>query len=269
MHLGNRGHDGRATAQCAEHPLGGKAHRQFDRTADARRGHKHRGEAEDMCHRQRAIDEIVRCQGAQVARGFGCEDQIAMRQHDPLGRSGRAGGVKDHRHPVRALLRGLDRARHQRRTPQRPESRDAGLRPRGVCMGCSLGRDMRRVERDFRPCMFGHAVDLGGCQPGVHRHRPCPNAAAREDEHRDAQAVLGHDQHPVARPHTLRRHQCRGLFDMLGIGAPVDGASIRVDHGDGVGACRDMRIEHLVNSCQPRHAAPLSAFPGVMRRSDG
>ena len=192
--------------QRRQRGLGLEARREVDRAAREQGGHQHRGEADDVRDRQHAVEPILRAHPAHDPRGGGDEQDVAVGQHDALGRAGRAGGVEQHGDALgRVGGRGFGHdIRGERAEPQRTDIRqieEIGSVPLG--MGAGIGRGGDAVEHAPRAGVVADQIDLARAEPGIDHHRPGLGRRDGQDQGGLGDAVLRHHHDPVAGPDAL------------------------------------------------------------------
>ena len=177
---------------------GGKAALLPHLRARADGGHQDRDEAEDMGHRQDAIDHIPRHHLPQIGRGTGAEAQVGMGQHHALGIARGAGGIKQHRHVMQIGIRAAGLWRGQMQAAEIARNL-ACVQPR--CMGRRLGRDLAGQQNRRRGGVVDDAGDLGLALAGVDGDRHGVQLPRGIEPGHSGNAVFHHQQHAVARLH--------------------------------------------------------------------
>jgi len=273
--------------QGGERRIGLEARREVHRAAGQQRAHQDGGEAHDVRERQDAVEAVAGPHFAHHPGGRGDEQDVAVGQHDALGRAGGAGGVEQHGDPLRGVGgRGL--GRHLRREGAERQRADAagqveGLGAVPLGMGAGVGRGGGGVEHAARAGVVADLVDLARAEAGVGDHGPGLGRRDRQDQGGLGDAVLGHHHDPVAWPDAPLPQPSAEERDVPGELAVGPGAirfrqrgRVRRPLGPGLdhlvdpgGECRNGRSEPLlerVNGFLDRHALPsrvhyLNYFP--------
>ena len=159
--------------------------------SDNRRQTKHMGD------RQHTIDQVIRRHIAQGCRCLSAKPHIVMGQHHPLGVTGCAGSIKQHRNIRQIRIRLRERRCGDVQSPIRPgmfnRAKSRRMRPR------ILGNAGRHNHRR-RPCMIEDAFDFGFGLARVDGDDDRIQFPAPEKNGNRCRTILGQHQNPVVFP---------------------------------------------------------------------